>query len=304
MNASVNAMPTQAMPPATFRATRPFYWSVRREMWEYRSIYLAPLGIGGVCLLGFLVHLAHLPSTFRTAMSLDPAHQRDMLASPFNVVAALIMFAAFIVSIFYSIDALYGERRERSILFWKSMPVSDLIAVLSKTSIPLVVLPVVAFVVTVVTEMIMLLLASAVLVANGLSVATLWNQLQLIPIMFQLLYHLATVHMLWYAPFYAWLLLVSAWSRRAPFLWVVLPPFAIHIFEKTAFHTSHFVTFLNERFSGGTEANTMGGSYPMNPGMHMTPLAFLATPGLWFGLMFSAACLFAAMRLRRYRGPI
>ena len=259
-------------------------------------------------LFGFLFFLVGLPHTMRHAMTLDPGHQRAALAHPYNLAAGLIMFAAFIVSIFYSLDALYGERRERSILFWKSMPVSDLTTVLSKASVPLAVLPAVAFAITLAVEVIMLIASSAVLGASGLSVAAFWNQLQLFQVMYQLLYHLVTIHLLWYAPMYAWLFLISAWARRAPFLWAVLPPFAIYIFEKTAFHTTHFVDFLNYRFSGGNEAlDRLGGSasaYPMDPGMVMTPVPFLLSPGLWLGLIFAAAFLYTAARLRRYRGPI
>ena len=120
-----------------------------------------------------------------------------------------------------------------------------------------------------------------------------------------LLYHIVTVHILWYAPLYAWLLLVSAWARRAPFLWVVLPPFGIFIFEKVAFHTSYFCDFLRSRVSGGTEAmNNMQGNFPLDPGLHLTPGMFLVTPGLWLGLIFAAAFLYAAARLRRYQGPM
>jgi len=166
-------------------------------------------------------------------------------------------------------------------------------------------MPMLAFAITLVAESIMLLLGIAVIAANGLSVAAFWQQLQPFPGMGMLLYHLVTVHMLWYAPLYAWLLLVSAWSRRAPFLWAVLPPFAIGIFEKAAFHSSHFATLMMYRVGGGREAvDSMQGDMPFHPGMHLTPGLFLATPGLWLGLVFAAAFLIAAARIRRDRGPI
>ncbi len=284
--------------------TRLFYWSVRRELLEHRSIYLAPLAIAGVILLGFVFVLVPLPHTMRTLSSLDQAQQRDALAQPYDFAAGLIMAAAFLVSIFYSIDALYGERRDRSILFWKSMPVSDLTTVLAKVSIPLFVLPVLAFVITAVTQSIMLVLSSMVLMANGLSVATLWTRLQLYQVLLMLLYHLVTAHMLWYAPFYAWLLLVSAWARRAPFLWAILPPLAIGIFEKIAFHSSGFFALLNDRFIHESDAASMMGDFPFHPGMHLAPGAFLVTPGLWIGLAFAAVFLGVAVQLRRYREPI
>jgi ABC-2 type transport system permease protein len=234
MKTQSNAAPdspldSQGTAPAVLSPTRPFYWSVRRELWEYRSIYLAPLAIAGAVLLGFVFVLILLPHTMRAASTINPAAQRDVFAQPYDIAAALIMGTAFLVSIFYSLDTLYGERRDRSILFWKSLPVSDLTTVLAKASVPLFVLPVLAFVIIVVVQSIMLLLSSVVLLASGLSVATLWTHLQLYPTLAGLLYHLVTVHMLWYAPLYAWLLLVSAWARRMPFLWAVLPPLAVGI---------------------------------------------------------------------------
>jgi len=308
MNTPSNAVPesftdAKVTPPVT-RATRPFYSSVKRELWEYRSIYLAPLAIAGVILLGNLFVLGAVPRALRNA-SLDPALQREALARPYHFAAALIMGVAFIVSIFYSLDALYGERRDRSILFWKSLPVSDLTTVLAKATIPLLVLPVVAFAITVVTQSIMLLLSSLVVLASGLSVTTLWTQIAVYRSSMMLLYHLVTVHMLWYAPIYAWLLLISAWARRAPFLWAVLPPLAIGIFERIVFHSSHFAALMHYRIGGGREAvDSMQGNSPLDPHMHLTPGAFLATPGLWIGLICAALFLIAAARLRRHRGPI
>jgi len=291
--------------PATMSETRPFYWSVKRELLEYRSIYLAPLAFAGVILFGFVFVLARLPHTMQTLSSLDPAHQREALAQPYDVSAGLIMAAAFLVSIFYSLDALYGERRDRSILFWKSMPVSDLTTVLAKASIPVFVLPILSFVITVVTQSIMLLLSCMVLLASGFSVAPLWTQLQLPQVLLMLLYHLVTAHMFWFAPFYAWLLLVSAWARRTPFLWAILPPLAIGIFENVAFHSSRFFALINNRFSGGSDAvASMMGNFPFHPGMLLTVGAFLLAPGLWIGLAFAAICLAAAVRLRHYREPI
>ncbi len=68
-----------------------------------------------------------------------------MIEQPYTFAAGCIMATAFIVGVFYCLDALHGERRDRSILFWKSLPVSDLTTVLSKASIPLVVLPLLSF---------------------------------------------------------------------------------------------------------------------------------------------------------------
>src|SRR5579872_5995286 len=171
MNTQSNALPesfeSQRIVPATTSATRPFYWSVRRELWEYRSIYIAPLAGAAVALFGFLIAI------FVLSVANAP-QRRPVLEDPYGQAAALIMMAAFIVSIFYSLEALHSERRDRSILFWKSLPVSDLTTVLSKASVPLVLLPVMVFVLTVAVQLIMLLVNGAVLLLSGASSATPW----------------------------------------------------------------------------------------------------------------------------------
>jgi ABC-2 type transport system permease protein len=309
MNTQSNAMPespleSQVIAPAVISATRPMYWSVRRELWENRSIYIAPLAVAALILFGFLISTIGLRDKMRAALALDPAHQREAVAMPYDLAAGLIMATTFIVGVLYCLDALHGERRDRSILFWKSLPVSDLTTVLSKASIPIVILPLLTFAIIVATQFIMLLLSTAVLLGNGLSVATLWTQLSLFQMSLLLLYHLLTVHALGYAPIYGWLLLVSGWARRAAFLWAGLPLLAIGVVEKIAFNTSHFAAMLGYRLSGGAEAVTAPGTFPMDPMTHLTPGHFLISPGLWIGLAVAAAFLAAAVRLRRYRGPI
>jgi ABC-2 type transport system permease protein len=312
MNTQANTVPGSLnASPAVFSATRPFYWSVRRELWENRSIYIAPLAAAGIFLIGFLISTIRLPRQMRdpsalalSAVGVGHDGASLTLVTPYHFVAGLLMLTAMVVGFFYCLDALHGERRDRSILFWKSLPVSDTTTVLAKASIPLVVLPLITFVVTVAAQWIMLLVSSAVLLANGLSVGTLWTQVAILPMSLMLFYHLLTVHVLWHAPFYGWFLLVSAWARRAAFLWATLPIIAIGFVEKIAFNTSHFGNFLLDRLGGGTEAMTMSGQMPIDPGTHITLGRYLSTPGLWLGLAFTAICLAAAVQLRRQRGPL
>jgi ABC-2 type transport system permease protein len=314
MNTQSNAVPGPSHPsrineshviaPAVISETQRMYWLVRRELWESRSIYIAPLAAAALFLFGFLISTVHLRDKMRAALALDPMQQHELIAQPYNFAALLIMFTTFLVAVFYCLDALHGERRDRSILFWKSLPVSDLTTVLSKASIPLVVLPLVTFAITAATQWIMLLLDSLVLLGSGLSIATLWAQVSLVQMWLMLLYHLVAVHALWYAPIYGWLLLVSAWARRAAFLWAALPLLAIGITEKIAFNTSHFAAMLQNRMGGGAEAVITPGGSPMDPMTHLTPDHFLSSPGLWIGLAIFAAFLAAAVRLRRYQGPI
>jgi ABC-2 type transport system permease protein len=271
---------------------------VQRELWETRSIYIAPLAVAAVILAGFLISTIHLAGKMRAALALSPAQQNQAIQQPYAFAEGVLMGTFLIVAVFYCLDALYGERRDRSILFWKSLPVSDLTTVLAKASIPVLILPLVTFAVTVVTQWIMALLSTVVLLASGLSAATLWNHLPLFQMWLGLFDHLVGFHGLWYAPFYCWMLLVSAWARRAPFLWAALPPLAIGVVEKIAFNTSYFAAMLKYRFAGSPDADAM---HPMT---HLSPVPFLISPGLWIGLVVAAAFLAAAIRLRRYREPI
>jgi ABC-2 type transport system permease protein len=251
-------------------------------------------------LFGFLI-----ATIGRAVATVDPARKAAVLAEPNIFAASLIMGTAFIVGIFYSLDALYGERRDRSIFFWKSLPVSDLTTVLSKVTIPLIILPLLSFAIAVVTQFVMLLLSTAVLLGSGLSVGTLWTQSSFFHMSLMLLYHILTVHGLWYAPIYGWLLLVSAWAPRAPFMWAFLPPFVIWGVEKIAFNTSHFLAMLQYRLTGPEPSTTTApGGTLMDMLSALTPVQFFSTPGLWVGLAVAAALLAAAVRLRRYREPI
>jgi ABC-2 type transport system permease protein len=288
--------------PAVIPASRRLYWSVRRELWENRAIYIAPLAVAALFLVAFLIGAIHPPVKMRDAMALDPVQHQDLIEQPYTFAAFLLMATTLIVAMFYCLEALYSERRDRSILFWKSLPVSDLTTVLAKLSIPLVILPLATFAITIVTQWIMLLLSSALMLARGQSVAALWSHLPLFQMSLMLLFHIVAIHGLQFAPVYSWMLLVSSWARRAPLLWAVLPPLAIGVAEKVAFNTSHFAALLGYLLGGGPEIVT--GKMEMLP---LTPLAvgeFFINPGLWIGLAIAAAFLAAAVRLRRYREPI
>ena len=86
----------------------------------------------------------------------------------------------------------------------------------------------------------------------------------------------------------------------------MLPPFAIGIFEKIALNTTYSGQFIQHRFIGHmqTAFNVPAGTHHLDSISQITPLNFLAAPGLWLGLLFAAACLAAAARLRRNRAPI
>jgi ABC-2 type transport system permease protein len=151
----------------------------------------------------------------------------------------------------------------------------------------------------------MLLMSSVVLLMSGHSAWTIWSQLPFFQMWVMLLFHFIGIHGLWGSPIYGWLLMVSAWARRAPILWAVLPPLAIGFGEKVAFKTTHFGNLIASRFTGGSEGTTiMEHHMSMNPAILLAPAHFLLNPGLWIGFAITAAFLAAATSVRRYRGPI
>jgi ABC-2 type transport system permease protein len=305
MNTQPNAMnessiQSQGTEPAAVSALRVMYWSIRREIWENRALYLAPLAAAAVFLFGFAINLAIMRRSGSPLLS--PAQQQDLLMERYEFSASLIMGIAFLVGIFYSLDALYGERRDRSILFWKSLPVSDLTTVLSKLIVPIVGLPLLSFAITIATQFIMLVMTSVVLLGSGVNIAALWREVSFLHFSLVLLYHVLTVHGLYYAPIYGWLLMVSAWAPRAPFIWAFLPPFVICGVEKIAFNKTHFCTLLGERLTG--PGGTMAENDHTKNFSTLIPHHFFSEPGLWIGLAIAAIFLAIAVRLRRYRGPI
>jgi ABC-2 type transport system permease protein len=286
---------------AVVAATRPFYWSVRRELWENRSIYIAPLAAASLYLFGFTFSMIRLRLQLEGSSSLGPWGAQHGLGDQYELAPALIMGAAIIVGAFYCLDALYGERRDRSILFWKSLPVSDVTAVVSKLVIPILILPLLSFAIAVATQLLMLVISSVIFAGSGMHIGELWAEASFLRVPAIWLYHLVTVHGLWYAPLYGWLLLVSAWAPRAPFIWAFLPPFVVWGVEKIAFNTSYFLNLLQYRLTG-----PQGGMAEHQQDFTSTliPHHFLSTPGLWTGLAIAGVFLYLTVQLRRSRGPI
>ncbi len=325
MTPQTDALPTslpntadQSAPTARISEARRLYWSIRRELWENRSLYVAPLVVAALILLGFTYATLHIPvdtvlfttTVNNNGMVSHESHGFDPIRV-YTLAADLIMATTFLVGIFYCLDALYTERRDRSILFWKSLPISDLTTVLSKAAIPLVLLPLLTWALTVVIQTLMLVISLTVFHARGLDTTALRTQLPLAQNALMLLYHLLAIYVLWYAPIWCWLLLVSAWARRSPLLWATLPPVALAVLEVITLHSTRVFAFLNYRIHGPTGIDfhvvrvSQGvGVMSMSSKMQLTPAQFLGIPGLWAGLALAAFFLAAADQLRRYRSPI
>jgi len=267
------------------------FWSVRREIWENRSIYIAPLAVAVLIVITSAISAG-------SGWHATVFARQGAIDQPYEFAALLLMLTTLLVGIVYCLDSLYGERRDRSILFWKSLPVSDVMTVLAKASIPVVVLPLITFIVTAVTQVLMLAMAGARFSHTGLNEPFGQSATGLFV-------HLVLGHGFWYAPIWGWLLFCSAWARRVPYLWATLPLLVLGLLERLAFNTSHFVEWLTYRFAGGPAgAPPAGETMGMSSITSATMADFFMSRGLWTGLALFALFVAAAVQLRRNRGPM
>ncbi|MGA2953082.1 MAG: hypothetical protein ABSD80_12715 [Caulobacteraceae bacterium] len=308
MNTLADAMP-EAAPQAPARPlTRsalvsPLYWQMRRELWEHRSLWVAPVAVAALTLLGALVAIAHVPHS-RVNVQLDPESVGAISVAPYAMAALAIMVVGFIVAAAYCLGALHNERRDRSILFWKSMPVSDVAAVGVKAAVPLLALPAIVFAVILLTQLLLMGLNAVFLLPAGGRFASLWSSWPLFSQTLVLAWGLAS-QTLWLAPVWGYLLMVSAWARRGPFLWAVLPPLGICIVELMSFGTGHVFHFLGHRLGGGFDlAFSEGGPHrQMIDAAQIDPARFFGSLEVWGGLLAAAAFFAVTVWLRRTRDP-
>jgi ABC-2 type transport system permease protein len=231
-----------------------------------------------------------------------------LAALPLGLITLFLVLTMVVVAIFYSLDALLSERRDRSLFFWKSLPVSDGVTVLSKVAVPMVLLPLVTFVIAFAAQLIVFVIENGILLAHHASLSALWTRLPWLSILALTAYGLVVIT-LWYAPIYAWFLLVSVWARRAALLWAVVPWFVLTIFETIAFHTKYVHHFIDYRFSGVfavafAHEPSLTTNRAFIPLSDLTPGHFLASPGLWGGLIFTALAVLLIIRLRRSSQPL
>lgn len=324
----MSAEPTHDAAPVAGEAhaprTRPYYWSVRRELWENPAFYMAPLVVVALGLLGFLASTFHLARNVRratetlaavrtmdtgdveafAAASAAAAKAGNALPMHYYISTGFPFVVVTVVAFFYCLGALHGERRDRTILFWKSLPVSDTTTVLAKATLPLVISPIIIFAVAFLTHIFMLSVSSLVLLANGISPGDLLSRLPF-PYMWLAEARGLIVMSLWWAPIVGYLLLVSAWARHTPILWALGPWGVLIAVEYMAQQTLHIWGFLLWRLTGGfAMAFTTDGKTSIDTLADLDPRPILASPDLWLGLLVAAFLLMAAVRLRRYRDPI
>jgi ABC-2 type transport system permease protein len=348
MSASETMTESSLRSPA--QPVRPYVWSVRRELWENHAIWIAPLAVAAVVIFGGCIaalgthggRTVHRtiatasaaavaaqtpPPAAATTLSqatpdgsvtvqkvikvqgppLTPAQRRSMVSIPFYMIAGVMMATMFLVAVFYCLGGLYNERRDRSILFWKSLPVRDLTTVLSKVTVPMVILPAVVLVVALGTQLTLYAIGAMAYAstarADGSPSVPLGDILAITAYGFVIL-------TLWWAPLYAWFLLVSGWAKRAPFLWAVLPPIGLAVGEKIAFGTTHLGGLIQSRLFGAGDAgfikpqHMIPGTMPEVGISQIDAGKFFTSPGLWLGFLATAGMLAAAVWMRRRREPV
>lgn len=298
-----------------------FFWLVRREIWEHKAIWVAPLIVLG-CLVLFTVtgnvHLGPIGTVEPDARFGDftPEVQARVLMIAYAGLALVMDMVLGIVAFFYALDSLYADRRDRSVLFWKSLPLSDAETVLAKFTVAAIVIPVVALVGAVLAQFVLAAGGSAKLALSGLSAAVMWNPQALLGgIAGAVLWCLAA--MLWYAPVIGYLMLASAWAPKGPFLWAVVPPAAIVLLERVLLYSSHAGDFIANRLFGVYRLMQPGGGPEVDPKSDaevgdalrkLTEYDFLAgvrdfftSAELWLGVLVAGLLVAAAIWLRRYR---
>ena len=285
-----------------------FGWLVRREFWEHRALWIAPLAVACFAVATHFVTALTASHAERLAILADPAKSGQFM-SLHSAIIGIVLVVGQLVGILYALDALQSERRDRSILFWKSLPVSDAATVLSKAFVVMVALPVLTALLAVAASVVAVSLQTVAWQLGGFDPARLWARLDMGFLWLGVAYGLPFM-MLWNTPLYGWFLLASAWARRAAFLWAAAPIVAVLIVEHTVFHQTSAHWLIERRFAGGVlEPFTLpaghGGDITwIRAAADLDPVRLWTLPGLWIGVAVAAAFLFAAIRLRRSRPPL
>ncbi len=320
-------------------------WLLRREYWEHKGAFFwAPAVVALVMTAVVAVTIAYgfvSPGMnakvvinghefTRGAIAISMAQDArvgmaNAVANGYIAAAAPLFGVLPFVVFFYCLSALYDDRRDRSILFWKSLPVSDRDTVLSKVLMSLVLAPVITFLIGIVTAFVIVLLTmfgagffGIHIVGLVLSNPAFW----LAP--FQML-GLLPVYALWALPTVGYLLLVSSWAKSKVFLWAVgVPLLGLALLRWVSFMTSSFMDArIDVKWIG--ENIVMRGLASIVPGFwlpfgHAEKSALLNAQGsvdagsvfvqswltllqptVWIGALAGAAMIYGAIRLRRWR---
>ena len=294
---------------------------VRREIWEHRSIYIVPMVVAiimSVTMLAVVIGASAFNKEIEAAIFgasnlVGDAERRFALTGFFAATSWIFLVALAILTVFYSLDALYGERKDKSILFWRSLPVTDAETIISKLLTAVLLLPLVTVAAIIATHFANLIIFSIwVMVKGGNAAHLIWGSLALFDNwLAALIVTLASA--VWMSPFVGWFLFVSAFTKRMPLLMAFMPLILIPLIEFIAFRSHYFADavggrgdmmplfrgtdlegfFDEERLRVNEEVISLLG--------HLDVGQFLASPSLWTGLVVCGLFTTAAIYIRRYR---
>jgi len=215
---------------------------LRREFWENKGAFrTTPLVIGGLYVVFLLMSIfttAHIDSdlyTFREAvrvMADQPAELRGMVMYQ-GILGSSVFFTVVMgfVIFFYLLGSLYDDRKDRSILFWKSLPASDTLTLASKLISAMVVIPTFFLLILIITHIIMAIIGSLMILGVDGNPWTLFlgvvNPFKAWAMIAASWY----AHSIWALPIYGWLMLVSAFAPRVPLLFATLPPLIFAVLQ-------------------------------------------------------------------------
>ncbi len=297
------------------------YALLKREVWEHRSIYVTPLAIASIVTLGTLAMLLFAGgfakeldiAIFGATNIAGDAERQAALTGFFVGTSGVFLLAAMVLTVFYTLDSLYAERKDKSILFWRSMPVTDAEAVISKLTTAVVIIPLVTVAVVIATHLVNLTVTSIWVSAKGADAGHLiWGSVPLLDNwLAALIVTLASA--IWMSPFVGWFLFVSAFTKRSPLLMAFMPLVLIPIIEFIFLRSSFFADAVFSR----------KGMIPLFRGMDMEDffdedslhiseeavsllsrldvIQFLTSPSMWGGVIVCALFVTAAIYMRRYR---
>ena len=298
------------------------YALIRRELWEHRSLYVAPAVVAALLVLASLTGQVSMDGLQHVEMGIVgisniPEHARAAVLSGIMIgLSTTFVLAMWTLTIFYALDALYAERKDRSILFWRSIPVTDFETVLSKLLTAVLVIPLITFGMIVVTHLAVLLITSIWVGAQGGSgMHIIWTSAPLFDNWAATLVFLLALP-LWLSPYIGWFLFVSAFTKRSPFLMAILPLAVLPLLEKMIFDSAVFAEaffvrslkmplFLDlqtmERLFEDAESITELGNAKLSLLGLMDIGGFLTNSGLWVGIVVCGLFTAAAIYVRRYR---
>lgn len=295
---------------------------LRREFWEHRAILVVPVVVAVVMALASLtgqvsidnMDLLDLGIVGATNM---PENARAVALSGIMIgLSSPFVFAMWILTIFYTLDSLYAERKDRSILFWRSIPVTDFDTVLSKLLTALIAIPLVTFAIIVATHLLVLLNVSIWLDLRGGSPWHLiWSAVPFVDNWAATLV-LVLALPLWLSPFIGWFLFVSAFTKRSPLLTAALPIIMLPLLEKILFNSTVMAETFFERsvqmplFAGLDNMELLfqqGEDFANLGNAKLSLISLMDLPGfmmnlqLWIGLVVCGIFSAAAIYVRRYR---